>query len=275
MGSLAVLAAVQLLAFGEGGVRVGDATIVSTPVDAAAYDPALDLVWWVGGGKLEVSDLRAPASKPVVIARGMPEGAFAIAGASSAQYAVDDATAPYPVLRIAGGKGTIAAAGPSTAGASEVKAAKKAIKKVKIVGAAWLKALAARAVHAVDATAESSLPSLTLGDGLAACDDDPTRCGSARALAGTRYELVVVADECSDGCVDRCVLYDPVRQLFASPTQTSAAWGAPMLTPDTCSGYAVEPGGARYAIGTELCTLGDTITCVLDAAWIKVAWVVG
>lgn len=263
----------QLLAFGNAGLRVGDRALIDGQVDGAAYDPAMDLVWFVADAKLEVLDLR-DGSAPVVIAKGLPEGAFAIAGASSATWEVEESDLPFPLLTIAKGKGKLSAGAARATGASkkEIAAAKKAIKKVKLVGAKWLTAQKARTARAVSVSGASSLPSLTLPAGMSSCDVEG-HCGTAFELGATRFELVVVADDCVDACTERCVLYDPDRATFASPSQTRSDWGAPMLVPDTCSGYAVEPDGARYAVGTALCTVGDTIKCTIDPDWTYVAWV--
>jgi hypothetical protein len=275
MGMLAALAtAAQLLAFGNAGLRVGDTTRVDGEIDAAAYDPAMDLVWFVAGGKLEVLDLRDPTAAPVVIAKGLPEGAFAIAGESSAVWSVDESDVPYPQLTIAKGKGKVTAAAARVTGATskETKAAKKAIKKMKLVGKAWLAALPARASRTPDLPGEASLPTMSLPAEMQSCDVDG-HCGTAFSLGDTRFELVAVADDCADGCTLRCVLYDPEREQFASPAQSRGDWGAPLLMPDQCTGYVVEPGGDRYAVGTALCTVGDEVACEIDPDWIYVAWI--
>src|SRR5690349_1962215 len=86
MHALLAILSVVTIAFGDGGLRVGTDTLVKAKVDGAAYDPALELVWFTSKGTLQVLDLRAPKSKPVVIVKKLPAVGFWIHGTSEAQF---------------------------------------------------------------------------------------------------------------------------------------------------------------------------------------------
>jgi hypothetical protein len=274
-GPRAAAAASEVLSFGDGGLRMEKATIFEGKVDGAAFDPAQELVWFSSGGVLNVIDLRDATLAVVQIAKGIPDGAFAVAGLSNANYLVDDWATPYPRLRIATKKGKKSkievGVGPDVGTyPKEDRAAKKAIKKMKIVGAKWLAAQRTRtpreAPAASTTTARVSLPAE-----LDACEDE-ANCGVARTLGG-RYQLVVVEDACTEVCATSCLLYDPVRKKFASLTQSEARWGGEIPKTANCADdYRICHEDTRYFVGSHLCTIGDTIKCTDAPGWTYFGW---
>ncbi len=263
------------LAFGDGGIKLENDVLFEDAVEGAAYDPAQDLVWFVSKGTLMVIDLRLDDIDPVKIATGLPEGAFAIEGVSTADYLSDDWALPYPVLRFTAKKGkkaSIRTETPPEVGAypKEDKKALKAIKKIKLVGKKWLAAQQKRARRTV-AAADSTKPRVSLPESMNACETEAL-CGTARSL-GTRYELVVVEDACTEVCATSCLLYDPVRGTFASLAQPVAEWGGAWPATANCADdYRICHEDTRYSVGSFLCTIGDTITCTESKGWTYFGW---
>lgn len=257
------------IAYGDGGLRIGATVVFTKPVNAAAYDENMDLVWINTKGTLQVLDLRKTPPKVTVIAKKMPEGGFEIAGASTATtgnvYAM-----VYPVLRI--GKSSKLAAAEGAYGELDLdpdgeKQARKRIKKIKIVGKKWLKALAKREGRYF-ASLTSTPDRVKLPAGMAACDDEEM-CGEAQWLGS--YQLVTIEQSCGDACFLGCALHDPKTGKFASPAAATTRWGDPPVA-GPCDGYAVSDDGTTYLIGSMRCTLGAKLACTEDAGWTYVDW---
>ena len=249
------------IAFGEAGLKVGDAVLVSTPVSGAAYDPALDLIWFESKGTLQVIDLRDAKHKPIVIAKKFPDVGFTIEGASRAEW--NSAYTPAFAYITVGKKSKIAARegayGPVDQDATDKL--KKQIKKAKLVGKKFLAGLGKRAPRAVTVPTPAPAAQVQLPEGMCQSDDEG-ECGSAMTFGTTALELVTTQYSCGDACYLGCVLYDPRTKKFAGPMTTST-WGSDGEV-GACDGYWFDSDGKTYVNGSVRCTLGKGVTCEED-----------
>ncbi len=261
------------IAYGKTGIKLGDESIFAGDVEGAAWDPGQELIWFKSKGTLSVIDLRAKTRKPVAIAKKMPPGAFGVSGVSTAGWNTDYAGI-YPVI-VVGKKPKV---GQDAGAYGEIwedqdKAARKLIKKVKIVGARWLKAQAKRKARPLSTPVNTEVVGkVTLPAGTE-CEDDDT-CGEARAFGGTGLQLVVTEYGCGDACHMSCVLYDPKSKKFTSPS-AGGAWSATPSDEADCFDYQFSPSGTSYVSGSSRCEVGKTISCTSSADWAYVGWVDG
>ncbi len=243
----------RLLSYGKQGLRLGTKLLAAGAVDAAAYDPAQDLIWLLRKGTLMVLDLRVDGGKPVAIAKKWPQQAFEVRGLSSVTHDVDYAGL-YPVLDLTAPKKPKIAEGSGAYGGlweDQDKAARKQLKKVKIVGQKWLKQQANRARRELlPGPPEETLAPVALPEGMGECDD-PADCGTAQRFGATPFQLVLVAVRCGDACSSECVLHDVSRKRFATPAETGA-WGK-TATPGACTGYGFDVLTTTYFSGTSVC----------------------
>jgi hypothetical protein len=250
--------------YGEAGVAASDGTwsasLVEGAVEGAALDAAQDLVWLVRGGRLEVLDLREAEPKPVPIVERW--------------YIHTDGYASHPTIEVTGVStastdNTYAGVYPSLTWAAKPKivtaegayggiwedqdaAAKKAIRKAKIVGGKWLKEQQARKARTAPARPEPKKPAnVTLPEGMGNCEDQEL-CGDAQPFGRTGWLLVVVEHTCGDACHTACVLFDPKTKRFASPA-APATWGKSAES-GSCLGYVFDDSGTRYLAGDQACT---------------------
>jgi hypothetical protein len=252
------------IAFSESGLRVGATVIYAKPVDGAAYDPALDLVWFTSKGMLQVIDLRDAKHKPIVIAKKFPKVGFIIDGVSKADFN-SDYTPAYANLSI-GKKLKITAQDGIYAPVDQdsTDKLKKTIKKAKLVGTKFLKKLAKRSVRSV--TIPTPAPQAKVPVPADMCQsDDPDGCGEATSFGTTKLHVVVTEYSCGDACYTGCVLYDPATKKFASPTETSS-WGKAAKAGE-CTEYAFDSDGKTYYSASMRCVLDKGVTCTDDTPW--------
>jgi hypothetical protein len=263
-------AAVQeTIAFGDGGLRVGSNVVVKSKVDAAAYDPAMELVWFTSKGTLQVLDLRDPKAKPVVIVKKMPQVGFAIVGASQASHDVDYVQA-YLLLDVSKKKPKIVAEegayGPVDQAATNKL--KKKIKKAKLVGQKWLKRLVKRALTSVTVPTPAAQAKVEVPPEM--CEtDDAEECGSAISFGQTPYHLVTTVLTCGDACHAACVLYDPKTKKFADPdgeVDTGiSSWKNAVEDTGPCDGYHFAADAYSYYNGSSVCNVDrDGVACGTD-----------
>jgi hypothetical protein len=224
-------------------------TLVEQGVTHSAYDPLLEIVWYVQRDTLYALDLRADAVQPVEIARALGDTPFEIVvgdrvvATRRAEYA-DQATLP----RIVWGKAKLERA-----------------KQADFVGASWMREQAKRKARAappvikakawkgkVALPADSCTCSSNSSEKECARESRKT-CGKAVDFGQTGWQLVVVGMDnttSSDG-VDwswryRCLLFDPGTKDFSSLADPSS-WGRPGgLESYPCNGYAFEAGGKAW-----------------------------
>lgn len=270
-------AGAELLSFGEGGVRLGAATtLYAKPVTGAAYDAAQELVWFVSKGTLYVIDLRDAKRKPVAIAKKMPEGAFAVSGLSNASWSTDYAGL-FPLLELGAKKIKLSEGAGAYGGIWEEndKRDRKALKKVKVVGNAWLKKQQKRQPRASAAAVTEGGwdATMVLPEGVGECDGGGMECGASRSFGGTGYLLVVTSAGCGDACHSSCLLFDARSKQWASPVETGSWTKQPSadLTAGPCDGYGFHPDGT-YFQGSVSCKATSGVQCVNDAAWMHVGW---
>jgi hypothetical protein len=277
----------RLLGFGDGGITEGTTSVFAGKVDGAIYDPSQDLIWFLTGGNLEVLDLRDAAAKPVVIAKKFPTNlGFAIAGASSGESDTKYAGV-YPIVHVDSRPRITTGQGAEQENWDNIDPdAKKKIKRIKLVGKAWLKKQATRAASSSAAAAPAApLPNAKLPAGTCTDDADGPDCGSATPIGTTPYQLVEVEASCGDACFVECLAYDPKTGLLANPAADSK-WTKPPasdLPHVFCDGvlYADGARGVYYVTGTSddasvgdpLCTIdGKGVTCRAAAGWHYFGW---
>jgi hypothetical protein len=273
-------AAPQLISFGDAGVKLGDTALFAKPVDGAAFDAAQELLWFRSKGTLFVIDLRDPARAAVPIAKNLGDGAFGISGLSTANWNGTYAGL-YPVLDL--GRAAKVKTGQGAYGGmweEQDAAAKKAIKKVKVVGARWIgkqKKRAPRTGPAAPQLGEFTGKLIKLPGDNEECDGSSLDCGDTVAFGDTPYQLVVISSSCGDACHVSCVFYDPKTKKFADPVALKGAWSA-TIPPDSGSScfkedYGLRAGG-EYFIGGKRCTVGaKEVTCAEASGWHHVGWV--
>jgi hypothetical protein len=264
LGSARVASADDAIAFSDSGLRLGATVIYPKPVDGAAYDPALDLIWFTSKNTLQVIDLRDAKHKPILIAKKFPKVGFLIAGVSKADFNADY-TSAYAALEI-GKKSKITAEDGVYAPVDQdsTDKLKKSIKKARLVGTKWLKKLAKRTVRSVTVPTPAPLPNVKLPPDLCQ-SDDPDSCGEATSFGTTELQLVVTEYSCGDACYTGCVLYDPASKKFAAPLETST-WGKDAKA-DGCDDYAFDADGKTYYKDTMRCVLDKGVTCTNDTPW--------
>lgn len=254
------------IAYGETGIRVGADVVVKGKVDGAAYDPAMDLVWFTTKGTLQVLDLRTPKAKPVVIVKKMPDVGFWVNGASTASWNTDY-TAAYMTLDLTKKKPKLAAGegayGPVDQDATDKL--KKKIKKAKLVGQRWLAKLAKRPLSAVTIPTPAPQPNVTLPADMCHADD-VADCGSSISFGTTAYQLVTTELSCGDACYTACALYDPKTKKWADPDAPDSKWDKTAES-GPCDGYFFDSDGKTYVNTTMRCTLGSPIQCSDDTPW--------
>ena len=273
-------AAPQLVSFGDAGVKLGDASLFAKPVDGAAHDAAQELIWFRSKGTLYVIDLRDPARTPVAIAKNFGDGAFGVSGLSKADWNATYAGI-YPVLDL--GRAAKVKHGMGAYGGmweEQDAAAKKAIKKVKIVGKKWLdkqKKRAPRTGAAAPKLGEFTGKMVKLPGERDDCDGGNVDCGDTLAFGDTAFQLVVVASSCGDACHKSCSFYDPKTKKFADPGALKGAWSATIAEDASASCFGEDYGlraGGEYFMGSKRCTVSaKDVTCVEDSGWHHVGWV--
>jgi hypothetical protein len=257
-----------LMGYGDAGLTVGGTSLHGKPVSAAIYDRAQDLIWFVSKGTLQVIDLRAKKRKAVVIAKRFPDGPFGIEGVSNGSYAADYAGV-YPVI-VVGAKPKVGEGMGAYGGLWEDQdaAARKQIKRIKLVGKAWLKKQKKRAPRFEAAKPGDPLPKVTVPEEMMSCDD-PDECGGAERFGETAYQLVTISYSCGDACHLSCALYDPKTKKFASP-EASSPWGK-AAEGGSCWGYGVDAGG-KYFSGSNACQVDAKGTSCADTGWSLFGW---
>lgn len=268
------------LAYGEAGITASAADgawsvpLCDGTVDTAAIDAAQDLVWLVREGRLEVLDLREAEPKPTVIVERwftategfVSKPVIAVSGVSNAEADTMYA-AVHPTLlwkakpRIGTGQGAYGGIWED-----QDAAAKKAIKKAKLVGARWLEAQAARKVRAgaPEPKAPDKPGKVKLPKGVGECEDEEL-CGEARPFGPTGWLIVLVRHACGDACHTECLLYDATTRKFASPT-APVTWGK-KVDAGTCFGYDFDAEGKRWLAGDKVCTTKGCATVAKGTAF--------
>jgi hypothetical protein len=253
------------VAYGDSGLRVGANVLYKAKVDGAAYDPAMDLVWFTSKGSLQVLDLRVAGAKPVVIVKKLANVGFMIVGPSLAEWN-SAYTAAYLVLDASGKKPKIRASegayGPVDQDATNKL--KKKIKKAKLVGQKFLKTLAKRPLRSITIPTPAEVPKVTMPADMCHVDDSDI-CGSGTTFGNTAYHLLVTEYTCGDACYDACVLYDPKSKKFADP-DNSGAWAASAES-GSCDSYGFDDDGKSYVSGSMHCTIDKGVTCTDDTPW--------
>jgi hypothetical protein len=262
----------NLAVYGDGGLQLGSVSLFKDPVSGAVVDKKQDLIWFESKGTLEVIDLRDPARAPVVIATKLPTDGFQIQGVSETSFQ-SDYIGVY--IRFDFGKKPSATAEEGLYyevdedGNAKIK---KKAKKISIVGKKWIAAQQGRKANTLPAD-RADPPHVTIPQSFLDQCEEADVCGTTAWVGGSPYQTLVVNHSCGDACHVACVLYDPAKKTYASPL-ADGGWGP--LTDKTTTGdcgFDVEPGNARYAGGSKLCTLGAKMTCTDLGPWTELAWI--
>ena len=234
----------------------------ATPIDSIAYDGAKELAWYVSDKRLWVLDLRADDDRPVVIATGLPVAEFEITGWSTVSAGLDDYEGAgrynldlhrYPIIRLLP-EPKVEVGEVGAEDRSERAISPALIKRIKLVGAGWLKAQS----HRPNVTSPPKLPnpnSVTLPKGEAYGCEESSLCGESSHLGGTGLELVLVSHACGDSCHTSCLLYDRTSKRFASPVD--GVW-ASRPAPSSCE-VEVAPDDAQYIVARRHCRIASRV----------------
>jgi len=160
------------------------------------------------------------------------------------------------------------------------KAARKAIKKVKLVGAKWFakqKKRAPRPQPPAPKVGELTGKLVALPEGVGECDGSSAECGDTMAFGDTGFQLIVTSSGCGDACHLSCLLYDPRTKKFAVPSAAQSPWSATPAVEDAGSCMSEDYGlraGGEYYIGGNRCTVSAAgVACVAADGWGYVGWV--
>jgi hypothetical protein len=200
------------------------------------------------GDRTEVVDLRQPKPVPIVIARAVPDvETFVIRHGAQETLENPGVCDPGSVLFIEWSNPPRAEVLPRELGAAH------------LVGTDWLMSQRNRSILRVprDASLELSDKRVPLRPRRAWCDETKL-CGAALPFGGTGWQLVLVELRDVGGhCPSRkCVLFDPIRGLFAAPPD-ARRWGSlPRTRPQACGPYRFDAAMTRYLAPTKLCTPG-------------------
>jgi len=234
--------------------------LTSGPVAQAALDPALDLVWLSGEGRLGVVDLRAPTGAPdapamvVPIATGLPpDRPFTVQRArfrkQPASFVASSDGREDDWIELAWGARPAIRA--KTLGMWEDEGPAPSL---AIVGGAWLKAERERparpdrpAPRLVDAALRVAPPAT-----LASCGDADL-CGQAAPFGPGGWRLVLTSHECGDFCYIGCLLRDPASKRWAVPDER-LDWVETPANTGSCGPYLFDPAQTRWAVGELLCS---------------------
>lgn len=218
-----------------------EAQVLAPGADLALYDPALELLWYLDGDRLDVLDLREPGGAPVVIARDMPDAArLAVKRAAKSVASEDGCDAATAVLHWD--------AHPS------VEALSTDPTEVQIEGRAWLQAQLERPSRAVPERRDFSEERLRLPKQLLDCEDAAT-CATTAAFGTRPWQLVLVMDKAGGDCWNRgCLLYDPGSKLYASPLERDRWGSATQAKRGPCGLYYFNEAQSSFLVGSSLCS---------------------
>lgn len=217
-----------------------DATVLAKHADGVLYDPALELLWFRDGSDLLVIDLRLSESRPVVIARGLPEiNRFSIEHPTGLAETEDNCD--LPVIALDWNK------------ASKIECVLDPTPRMHIENTGWLQANLDRPARSVPERREFGERRVRLPRRLLNCED-VQQCGSAIAFGADGLELVRVSERQGGDCWQRtCLLRDSNTGRFATPPD-APSWGTAEKTPGgSCGIFLFDNDGSRFLLGHRMC----------------------
>lgn len=235
--------------------------LVPGEVSFVQYDPSWGFVTFVRNDRLEVVDLAATSSDPIVLVDGMPGLDYTFVSDVEAEGAICLSAC---VLIGIGAEPRVAVATDRVDGLTskdeeqryrrDLLAARKAKPVLSEPGSRWLAGLSQR-------KRRNGVPTIELGPeqwpapALTNCRVGPSDCGKGFRL-GDKV-LVVVGQRCDcaqDDCRALCVLHDAATKLFASPSRPNA-WGD-KANPEANCHVMMDATSRNYILedGRSICT---------------------
>jgi hypothetical protein len=254
--------------------------LVNGEVSQAAFDPYLEILWYVQADKLYALGLREEEPAPVVVVEKLGPFPVGIQVGARRVEAASPNVISHAMVWVVWGKAPKIVVENTYEGqhpeeAKRAKAQVKAAKAAKLAGAKWLKRQAARAARGAPPKARQPMwpKRVKLPEGTCTCEEDPawdcdqeiTACGQASEFPGAPWQLVVVAFDArplmGGGVerIDQCSIHDPKTGGYASPDDTSK-W----LRADDedargrCDGLDFDAGLSHWIVPAEnlLCARG-------------------
>jgi hypothetical protein len=240
----------ELRAFGVAGLEPFT-YVIANDIQQTLYNPELQLFWFHETDRLWVIDLRTVGSgvvKPELIASHLPR--------------IDK-------LYISRGGRTFQAPGQVGDESSEfwlhwdehpyLEGGDSEARIDGLDGAAWLSRERARPARAAPAWAEFAhdAPHAPLPAARAQCTDK-RQCGAALPFGNRGWQLVISGDEYGDFEHHFCLLYDPAKQVFATPPEAKTWADATTLESAGCGPYFFNERNDAYFASDVIChTAGD------------------
>lgn len=268
------------LTAGKGGLiaHAADATwqrpLVSEPIEAAALDGALDVVWLRRKGRLEAFDLRQPNPSLIPVLTQVPAWAFMVS-LRDRQTHSGEIGHQYAVLNLWLGKKPSVDVSPGIYinegcnGDPETvsKKVQREARRVKIIGADFLATLVSRKFSPPSTELEFLTDSrVNIPKALNQCDAGVEACGGQSVRFGkTGLVLVVTAHSCGDACYSGCLLFDSKSKQWAAPPQF-AKLSRPKkeLGAGSCGNYLFERSGRGYLLRSF--STGDDAVCTASGS---------
>jgi hypothetical protein len=225
-------------------------TLISSGVLIARMDPNKMLAWlWMedtpdsGLMKLAVLDLRSPTPDVIVIATGLQ---------ADVPWSADGWTIGVGfVSEVIGVANLVWSETPTfevEEGLTQLCCDASNIKGVVITeaGQRWLAANHKRPITPIP-NASPPLQHIA-GINADACEDQAL-CGEAIPFHTTGLLLTIVSHSCGDGCYINCVLYDPAKKRYRSPTASGQTWKGDYADIEamSCRDYLFSRDGHYYS----------------------------
>lgn len=254
----------------SGGVELrsvhgGTSRVLAPNADSAMYDHKLELLWIVQESRISVIDLRATSSAPVEIVRGMPEvSTITIRRKDSLVSTNDGCQGPSFTL--------------NWKEPPSVEAYDRDTEDTQIVGGAWLQSNFGRPTRAsgnrIGFTDErrARLPRKLLD-----CDEAGL-CAATAKFGSEGLQLVLVHDKSGGDCWNRaCVVLDPQKNRYASPSDLGSWTSATKVRPGSCGLYYFDESDKLFLSGSRLCTIGASCEKLggLALGWLQSGDIVG
>lgn len=235
-------------------------TLVASGTSRATYDARVGIVWFLRNGRLEGIDL-ASDGEPVAIVDEMPDLAFQAGRGESVSSPMCDACVTVSAVPPAVG---VTADAKASGGELQGEAAAQferdhaialgARPRLAATAKTFLARLGQR-TERVSRSIELGVETWPLPRGARSQARCAGGCGRAFALEKLGWQLVVVGRTCNcldDRCWGTCVLYDPARKRYATPSQPGA-FAAVAIAERACH-LALDAAGATYLLDHSVCT---------------------
>jgi hypothetical protein len=251
-------------------------TLIPSGVLIARMDPNKMLTWlWMKDTpdsdlmKLAVLDLRSPSADVVVIATGLAANipwsvdgwTIGVGFASDVIGVANLVWSETPTFEVEEGLTQLCCDASSLNGVVITEAGKK-----------WLAANHKRPITPIP---NASPPRQHIAGINADACEHQALCGEAIPFHTTGLLLTIVSHSCGDGCYIDCVLYDPAKKRYRSPTATGQNWvkNDADIEAASCRDYLFSTDGRYYSAeqGGTICEAGGDCKAITDTfiQWIE------